>query len=211
MSDSLGLIIGLVLTISVYSYLLGDNAFYRLAIHILVGVSGAYAAVVVVRDVLWPALRRVGQTGLEPLPLVLAIVPIFLGLLLLIPRYKPTPTKLSNAAAAVLVGIGAAVALLGSLTGTLLPQLGAAGREFDPLWGLVSAVLTICTLVYFHFLVRPSVEANPHISVGQRWLGEGIGHAVLMLTLGALFAAALSTSLTILTAHVGRYLLAFGW
>ena len=205
MPDSLGLIIGLLLTLSVYSYIFGDNAFYRLAIHILVGVSAAYAAVVVFREVIWQAIIRLPQASL-PLGLALAVVPLLLGLLLLIPRYKPTATKLSNAAAAVLVGIGAAVALMGSLLGTLWPQLQAAGRELRPELGLVSAVLTVCTLLYFQFMVRPTVEDNPQPTFGQRMLGGGIGRAVLMLTFGALFATALTTSLTLLTAHISQYL-----
>lgn len=209
MNDSIGLLIGLVLTLAIYSYILGDNAFYRLAIHLLVGMGAAYAAVVALRDVIFPAILRLPKAG-SPLGMVLAGVPLLLGLLLLIPRYRPNATKMSNAGAAVLVGMGAAVALLGSVRGTLFPQLWAAGRELNPVLGLVSVALTICTLLYFQFMVRPSVEDKPQPSAIQQLLGGTIGRAVVMITFGALFAATLGTSLTLLTAHLSRYLVLLG-
>ena len=45
-----GLVVGLLLTLSILSYVIGDNPLYRLALHILVGVSAAFAVVITVRD-----------------------------------------------------------------------------------------------------------------------------------------------------------------
>ena len=45
MNEFIGLIVGFILTLLVFSYLLGDNPLYRIAIHLLVGTSAAYAAV----------------------------------------------------------------------------------------------------------------------------------------------------------------------
>ena len=55
--DTIGIGVGLIATIFVYSYLLGDNLLYRFAVHLLVGVSAGYAAVVVIRELLWPVLN----------------------------------------------------------------------------------------------------------------------------------------------------------
>ena len=41
MNESIGLILGFILTLCVYSYVLGDNPLFRVASHLLVGVSAA--------------------------------------------------------------------------------------------------------------------------------------------------------------------------
>ena len=43
--DAAGTWVAVILTLFVFSYLLGDNALYRLAEHIFVGVAVGYAAV----------------------------------------------------------------------------------------------------------------------------------------------------------------------
>ena len=55
--DFIGLALGFLLTILVFSYLLGDNPFFRLAIHIFIGVSAAYVALVTINNVLIPFFR----------------------------------------------------------------------------------------------------------------------------------------------------------
>ena len=52
MTDLAGLIVGILLTLFIYSYLIGDNPLYRISVHLLVGVSAAYAVVVVVQQLL---------------------------------------------------------------------------------------------------------------------------------------------------------------
>ena len=54
--DFIGLALGFLLTILVFSYLLGDNPFFRLAVHIFIGVSAAYVALVTINNVLIPRL-----------------------------------------------------------------------------------------------------------------------------------------------------------
>src|SRR3989304_2123978 len=45
-----------VLTIMILSYLVGDNALYRLATHILVGVGAAFVVAVAIGQVLYPGI-----------------------------------------------------------------------------------------------------------------------------------------------------------
>ena len=47
-SNIAGVALGLVLTLMIYSYLLGDNPLFRLATHVMAGIGTAYAAVVVI-------------------------------------------------------------------------------------------------------------------------------------------------------------------
>ena len=48
--------IGFLLTLLIFSYLIGDNPLFRSAVYIFIGVSSGYAAVVVWHNVLLPKL-----------------------------------------------------------------------------------------------------------------------------------------------------------
>lgn len=186
-SELIGLIVGLALTLFIYSYILGDNPLYRLAVHILVGVSAAYAAVVVTRQVILPVLGRLRDNPTDPAHLWLA--PVVLLLLLFM-----TKRWTGNSLVAYLMAVGAAVALVGAVQGTLLPQITAVPRT--PLFvgqTLITAVLTICTLLTFQF-TRPIKGHEP------RWQQhlQTVGRVVLTITFAVLFVAALNTSLLLL-------------
>jgi hypothetical protein len=193
--DLIGLIIGLVLTLFIYSYILGDNPLYRLAVHILVGVSAAYAAVVVIREVILPVLVRLREEPTNAANLWLAPV-LVLILLFALKRWT------GNGAVAFLIAVGSAVALVGAVQGTLLPQITAvSSNPLFPGQGIVTAVLTVCTLLTFQFTRRIN-------STEPRWQGvlSSIGRAVLMITFGVLYAAVLNTSLLLLADRL-NYLL----
>jgi hypothetical protein len=210
--ELLPMIIGLLLTLFVFSYVLGDNWLYRLAVHLLVGVSAGYAAVVVTFELLVPLFLNWPRLVFNaPVQGALLTVPVFFGLWFVLARATPRTARVGNAALAVLVGIGAAVALLGALLGTLLPQLLAA-RDSSPLVTLVSVLITVAVLFYFqqqwqerHTAVAP--PAPPSLPTrASSFIGQTFGRGLLMMTLGALFAALLNTTLTILTAHLASFL-----
>lgn len=48
--------LGAALTLCIFSYLLGDNPLFRLALHIFVGASVAYVCVIALQTVLLPVL-----------------------------------------------------------------------------------------------------------------------------------------------------------
>jgi hypothetical protein len=191
----IGLSVGLVLTLFIYSYILGDNPLYRLAVHILVGVSAAYATVIVTRQVILPVVARFREEPTNAANLWLAPI-LILILLFVFKRWT------GNGTVAFLIAVGSAVALVGAVQGTLLPQITAIpGNPLFPGHSLVAAILTICTLLTFQFTRRTS-------SPEARWQRtlSGIGRAVLMITFGALFAAVLNTSLLLLAERL-NYLL----
>jgi hypothetical protein len=193
--DLIGLIVGLVLTLFIYSYILGDNPLYRLAVHILVGVSAGYVAVVIMRQVILPVLGRLRD---DPTNVAnLWVLPVLLLLLLLLLKRWT-----GNGTIAFLLAVGSAVALVGAVQGTLLPQITATpANPLFPGQGIVTAVLTICTLLTFQF-TRRTPNADPR---WRQWL-NGMGRVVLMITFGVLFAAALNTSLLLLAERL-TYLL----
>ena len=201
MNESIGLILGFILTLCVYSYVLGDNPLFRVASHLLVGVSAAYAAVVAVQQFLWPIFVQVRQQPTAPSSLLWA-VPLLLALLLLLQRL-PTFNWWGSLPLAVLIGIGTAVALTGALLGTLWPQVTATATT--PGRGIAIALLTAITLLSFQYYRRQN-EAGEVIT--PRWLSVVTlaGQAVLVLTFGVVFANVLGTGLTLLTAQISSLL-----
>ena len=160
--ELVGAAIGTVLTLLVFSYMLGDNPLYRLALHIFLGVLIGYSFGVVVRDIL---IARV----LAPLSAreYLVFVPIILSVLLLAKGVR-RQAYVGNIATGLLIGVGTAVALSGALLGTLIPQVAATGEaldvgavdisQLDGWWTVAQGAMvvlgTVCTLMAFSFAAR---------------------------------------------------------
>jgi hypothetical protein len=202
MSDVAGLLVGFVLTLFIFSYIVRDNALYRLAVHILLGVTSAYAVVVVVRRVFTPIVQQVINDPLSAESL-LWLIPLLLTALLLLRLIRPA-AWLGNGAVGALIGVGTAVGLVGAIAGTLLPQIMAPAGD-GPLVMIAAALMTICTLLYFQFTGPADEHGNVVMAPWRRAISL-IGRGVLALTFGALFAGLLSTSLAVLVERVDYYL-----
>lgn len=195
-------IIAFLLTLMVLSYLIGDNPLFRIAIYIFVGVTAGYVAVVAWWQVLWPNLLVPLVTGSVTQRAVL-LVPLLLGAMLLMKGW-PTLTRLGMPAMGLLVGAGAAVAMAGAVTGTILPQVNATIGAFDAtkftsvesfVDAFVILAALLATLVYFHFGAR----TDPDGSVRRFRLLELTAYAgsiFVAITLGVLFAGIYSAALT---------------
>lgn len=197
--EFVGTVIGLILTLFIYSYVVGDNPLYRLAVHLLVGVSAAYATVVAVDRILLPAIRNAVDGGTSTNPL-LWLVPAALAVLLLL-RYVRPISWLADGPVGALVGIGAAVAVVGVVAGTVLPQVAGAAQPGDFL-SLLAALATVFALLYFHF--TSTAPTNENTAPWKAGLSV-MGRSILMITFGALFASALTTSIVILSERVTFY------
>jgi hypothetical protein len=205
--ENLDLIAGwasLVLTLLVFSYVLGDNVLYRLAIHVLVGVAAGYVAIVAVESVLWPWINDTiltvfedsGDTATHFAMGAVGIVPFLIGVLLLF-KASSRLAPIGNLGLAFIIGVGTAVAIVGAAAGTILPLAQDAGESVgdNTANGIVILVGTICTLVYFQYLaVRRAGKIEQPLPI--RFLGS-IGHGFIMIAFGALYAGAIVTSLTI--------------
>ncbi len=195
-------------TLFIFSYLIGDNPLFRLAVYIFVGVSAGYVAAVAFRQVLWPDLLFPLLTG-SVAQKALLVMPLILSALLLT-KVSPRLTSLGMPAMALLVGVSAAVAVGGAVTGTLLPQAGATINLFDThaaasvpqlaqmmfngAW-ILAGVTT--TLVYFHFGARTTRDGSARRFGFIEFLAF-IGSIFLAITLGVLFAGVYSAALTAL-------------
>lgn len=196
-ADLIGLVIGFFCTLFVFSYLLGDNPLFRIATHLFVGVAAGYAAIITIYNVLLPQLifPLFFESPQERLLSIVLLVPsIFLFA-------KITPfRKAGNWVMALLVGIGAAAAVGGAITGTLFPQMLGTINSFDAdtpalsqegLFALVNAGIivlgTLTTLIYFHFGAQSKAGHTPKRSMLIEKIGQ-LGQVFISITFGTLFA-----------------------
>jgi hypothetical protein len=199
--------IGLILTLLVFSYLIGDNPLFRFAIYLFIGVSSGYAAFAAWQYILWPKLLSPFLSQLGNLnQLILLAVPLVLSLSLLA-KLSPRTSWLGNFAMAVLVGVGAATAVGGALMGTMVPQAQAAMNEFDLGGASGSEILvrlgqatvmflgTILTLAAFHFTTGRAPDGSAKKIGFLDGLGKA-GRVFISITLGVLFAGVYMASLT---------------
>jgi len=189
--------IGLILTLMVFSYLLGDNPLFRIAVYLFIGVASGYAAVVVWHSLLIPRLFE--PLG-DPNRLALTVVPLVLSVSLLA-KLSPRISWIGSFAMAVLVGVGAATAVGGALLGTLIPQAEAAmeamnTRSFLPLIeGGVMLSGTILTLAYFQYGAKRTLDGTVKRNAILELLAW-LGRIFIAVTFGVLFAGVYMAALT---------------
>jgi hypothetical protein len=197
----------------IFSYLIGDNLFFRATISVFIGVSVGYILSVAWYQVVWPQMIQPVLTGaiLQDYLLALKVLFALLGSILLLMKVTPRLTVLGQLPMAYLVGVGAAVSVGGAIIGTMLPQIAATINAFDlrtarinPFYALFSGVLILVgvlgTLAYFHFGARKwddgSIKRNVFIGA-LTW----IGRVYIAISFGVLFAG---VYLAALTAFINR-------
>ncbi|MBK9925951.1 MAG: hypothetical protein IPP66_11760 [Anaerolineales bacterium] len=209
-AEIISLLIGLFLTLMVFSYLIGDNVLFRIAVYLFIGVASGYAAAVVVQYVLKPKLLDPIPSLLnDPLQLasLMIIVPFVLSLSLFA-KLLPRISWMGSFAMALLVGVGAATAVGGAVVGTLIPQVRASAGAFDiqALGGLPKAIPglvegtvmllgTVLTLAYFQFTAKRAADGSAKrnaILEFMAWLGR----IFIAITFGVLFAGVYMAALT---------------
>lgn len=199
---SIELIVGFLLTVMVLSYLIGDNPLFRFAIYLFIGVSSGYAATIIVYNVLLPKLNQLLTNDVNQL--ILGVIPLILGATLLA-KLSPRISWIGNFAMAMLVGVGAAVALGGALLGTLIPQTQAAMDAFDlrsslnPALQFIEAgvmlVGTIFTLAAFQFGAKRAPDGSLKRNILLDWVAW-FGRLFIAITFGVLFAGVYMAALT---------------
>jgi hypothetical protein len=193
-------LIMVILTLFVLSRIFGDNPAFRMVQYLFVGVSLGYGFIVLYYQVLVPTVLDIINNLDDPVQILWLSLP-FLLLLFFIPRImrRQTGSWLANIPLGVIFGVGVALAFVGALVGTLLPQMLAtitpAGNTPLQLLGTVVLALgVIATLSYFHF----TVPGNRGLHTLMRGSGQ-VGRWLLMVAFGFFFASALITYLTALS------------
>lgn len=200
--DLIAGVIAFLFTLMILSYLIGDNPLFRIAIYVFVGVSAGYVAVVAIWQVLVPKLILPILNGPEAQSALLAVPVLLSGMLLM--KVWPPLSRLGMPAMALLVGVGAAVALGGAVNGTLFPQVNATIAAFDaprffqaPWDSLLILAGVVTTLVYFHFSARTFADGSVR-RFGFIEIVALVGGIFIAITLGVLFAGIYSAALTAL-------------
>jgi hypothetical protein len=212
MTDLIGVWVGAILTLLVFSYLLGDTPLFRIAQALFVGVAVGYGATVAIYLVLFPNLidpLLTNTTSNWPL-----FIPLVLGLLLFA-KLKASWASIGNLSIAFLFGVGGALAIGGALGGTLLPQLGATVVSLAPAQGLGTIVNnlllvfgTIGAFLSFRFIT--STERRPLRALDAVGRGWGyIGRWFVLIAFGAIFADTAVSRVSILIGRV--YYLLHNW
>ncbi len=185
--DLIWTIISLILTLIIFSYLIGDNFLFRIATYIFTGVSSAYVAVLLLESVILPKLLLPLISG-NFNNLIYTLIPLILSVLLVFKLF-PKTNRLGSLPMAIIVGAGVGVMLTGSILGTLLPQTAATFTVTGSGWftGLILFFGTITTLLYFQFTTKKQNQPLEHKNSFFDFLKQ-IGSGFIAIALGSIFA-----------------------
>ena len=213
---SLDLITGifsLIFTVLIFSYLIGDNPLFRIAVYLFVGISAGYVAAIAIWQVLVPRLVYPILFG-SINEKIFAAIPL-LGGVFIIMKVSSRLAGTARMTMAYLVGAGAAVTIAGAVAGTLIPQAGATINVFDLNAatamnigkmeaignGAVILLGTVLTLAYFHFGASQKADGTMH-RIGLVEVLAWLGRIFIGVTLGAIFAGVYAAALTALIERI---------
>jgi hypothetical protein len=206
--DLIWTLIAFFLTLIVLSYVMGDNALFRMVMMTFVGITAGYGAVLIYYQILLP--RLIAPLLSAPLDSLALLIPAVLSILLLF-KLSSRLSIIGNPSMALLTGVGAAVAVGGAVSGTLFGQIrgaiapfdvggfSSAGGVFSQLFGGIILLLgAVSSLAYFHFGAQKKVGENTGSQPVLIQPLARIGQVFIAITLGALFAGVLAASLAAL-------------
>ena len=219
MSEILGLWVGALLTLMIYSFLYKDNPFYKFAEHLFVGVSAAYWMCTAFWNTLMPNLfgkihppligrwfPKLAESPADPI----FWVPLVFGILLLMRLVRPV-AHLSRWAVTLIVGWTAGTNMMrymqsdfvGQIYSTIRPLYvtGSNGFVFlDTMNNIILVTGVLCGLVYFFF---------SKVHRGAFGGAARVGIWFLMVTFGAAFGYTVMARISLLIGRkqfLGRWL-----
>ena len=197
----IGLWIAGFLTLCVFSFLLGDNPFYKFAEHLYVGVSAGYWMCVGYWGTIKPEIVDKLWAGEW-----LALVPLTMGVMLLF-QLSPKTSWVSRWPLCFLVGMQAGLQIVYTMDAMIIEQVQASikpllvfveGGGIDWWTSIINCILVfglLTGMIYFYFSV-------PHKGL-VFGTGARIGIWVLMIALGASFGYTVMARISLL---IGRML-----
>ncbi len=218
--DAVGVFVSAALTLMVFTYVAGDNLFFRIAQHALIGAVAAYAVVAAVHQVLVGQL--LAPLAAQPDTAYPLVVPLALGAMLIVGA-TPGTAWIRRVPVGFMLGVGAAVAMAGAVVGTLAPQSLAAARSLSDGAGpdatpvqlgaqwfnnIVMLAGTLGVLIAFQFARgNHSLAGRTFNNVVAVW--GALGRGFIWVALGALFAGLALSRITLLVGRVQFLLEAF--
>ena len=206
---SIGMIIGIwlgaLLTIMIFSFLYRDNPVYKLAEHIFLGVSLGYSWCLYYWDNIFPqAISPLFYPRDGDGRNYFVLIPIVLGIFIIL-RLVPKLSWLSRYSFALLIGGYAGLAVPTEIAGRFLPQIVSTMKPVGPslaeaLTQLLLLVGVFSTLVFFFF----SLEHRGVVGQISR-----VGVLFIMVSFGAAFGYTVMGRVSLL---IGRFqFLIYDW
>ena len=198
--DIIGAWMVVLMTLSIFSYLYGDNIFYKSAEHIFVGVSAGYIFAITFWDQIYPNL--LGR--LFPLYVdagyefeISYIIPFILGIFMIL-RLVPNLSWLARISIAYIVGMAAGLKFYVFINSNILTQIKSSAINFngsylDIINQVIVLIGVLSGLVYFFF----SKEHKGTIGKISK-----LGVYFLMIKFGASFGFAVMGRISLL---IGRF------
>ncbi len=217
--DFIQMIVAAFVTVMILSYVIGDNVLFRIATYLFIGIASGFAGAIAWDNVVKPTLVQPlideGFAKLfSPEGALTFLIPWMLALFLLL-KLSPRLSRFGSFPVALLVGVGAAVVVGGSITGTLVPQSLAAAGTLSPetafpaagepladwLERLISALLiilaTISVLIYFRFSAQRELTGGARRSRSAEVIAY-LGQVFIAVTFGVMYAGALMATIVVL-------------
>ncbi len=200
-----GIWLGALLSLSLYSFLYKDNPFYKFAEHLFVGMSAGYWVIYNIKNVLIPNWWNnlvPAEGGFQPIWLIPGTLALFMLL-----RIVPKLSSLSRMSLSLIVGTGAGLSLTAMLQTNALAQvngtiiaLGQGGDLLSWISNIIIVTGVVCGLVYFFFS-----KAHTGVVGGA----ANIGITILMVAFGASFGYTVMARISLLIGQT-QFLL-FEW
>ena len=134
-------LVAAVFTLAIFSFLYRENPIYRVAEHILVGISVGYYLVILVEEtILSKVVNPLFYDGR-----MLSLIPAILGIMMF-SRLSRKSGWLARIPLAVLIGAGAGVSIPAMLQGRILKQMSASMLPLNSSRTVVLLVAAISTL-----------------------------------------------------------------
>lgn len=186
LSTDPGVWVASFLTLCIFSFLYRDNAFYRIAEYLVVGVSAGYWLVILLRQTFVPyfiiPIFREHNWNVVPGPIgiLLLLLAAVLGLLIFT-RYSRRYSWLARIPIAIIWGIGAGFVVPLSLQTKVIRQIQASMIDLRTLntWDGINSLLVLIGVIsgitYFFFSKphRGAVGAVARVGVWTLMIGFG--------------------------------------
>lgn len=166
-----GITVAALLNLGLWSFLIGDNRLFRLVQSLYIGAAVAHTFVLAYRNTLIPNLWEPILEGKYVL-----LIPMILGLALFT-RVSKKYSHVSKIPMSFIVGVGAALAIRGSLLSDFAAQIASAMVPLNKVNNIVILFGTICTLVYFTFTVKPTPVTKSMSTIGRYFMMAAFGAA----------------------------------
>ena len=181
--DQIGIIFELVFTILIYTFIVKENVFYRFAEHVFVGVSTGFTVILALKSIYNVAYINIVDNQRYSL-----FIAVILGLMLYL-RYNPKTEVLYRWPIALLIGVGASLAMTAGIDAYFLKQIRATIVPLNTFNNVVLVFATVFALFYFFFTI-------PREDVVSKTTGK-LGRYIIMTGLGASYAGIIASRITL--------------